>query len=282
MMEAMRKLGAGVGMLAIAGVGLMACSGATRSDKSAAIGARAAGTGVRGVLVSQANPPSDRQIAYTGELVVRTDDVERASSTAIQAVERSGGYLFGQEADRTGDVSSRLTFKVAPERFRSVLDALARIGTVQSRTIKADDVTAQVVDVDGRLQNAQASAERLRGLLARAGDVTGVVAVEAELTKREAEIESMQGRLRTLRAQVDLATIVLQLGDRDQLTVSKDIPGFTQGVRAGGVALINTLKVSATATGALLPFLPLIALPALALRRHRRRGRSVAHASPSG
>jgi hypothetical protein len=92
----------------------------------------------------------------------------------------------------------------------------------------------------------------------------------------------MQGRQRTLRAQVDVATIVLQLGDRDQLTVSKDIPGSTQGVRAGGAALVNTLKVSATATGALLPFLPLIALPALALRRHRRRGRPVANASPSG
>jgi uncharacterized protein DUF4349 len=279
-MEAMRKPGAVVGMVAMAGLGLVACGGPTRSDKAAGIGAGVPGSGVQPVILAQASSPADRQIAYTAELRLRTDDVERASSRAIQTVERNGGYLFGQDADLEGDVSGRLIFKVAPARFRSVLDSLARLGTVHSRIIKADDVTAQVVDVDGRLQSAETSAQRLRGLLAGAGDVAGVVAVEAELTKREAEIESMQGRLRTLREQVDLATITLQLGARDQVAVSGDIPGFSQGVRAGWVALVNTLKVSAAVTGSLLPFLPVVALPVVALRRHRRRGRLPAVASP--
>ena len=275
----MRKLGARAGMLAMVCTILAACGGDNRSDKAAGIGPGIA-SDVQPVILAQASSPAGRQIAFTGELRLRTDDVEGASSRAIRTVERSGGYLFGQGSNLEGDVSTRLTFKVPPERFRPVLDSLAEIGTLQSRTIKADDVTAQVVDVDGRLQSAQASAQRLRGLLAGAGDVAGVVAVEAELTKREAEIESMQGRLRTLREQVDLATITLQLGERELPAVSGDIPGFAEGLRAGGVALVNTLKVAATVTGALLPFLPLIALPVLALRRQRRRGRPVVVASP--
>ena len=138
------------------------------------------------------------------------------------------------------------------------------------RSLKAQDVTAEVVDVEGRLKNAQASAERLRTLLAEAKNVADVVAVEGELTKRETEIESLQGRLRVLTDQVDLATVTVRLTERDDLQVSDDLPGFFGAFRAGGVALVNVGLATLVAVGFALPFTPLVAL-ALWLRRRWRR-----------
>ena len=257
-------------------------SGSDRAAKNVGGLAQAAGDAgsAQAKLLAQARLPDEgREIAYTAELRVKTGDVSAASSRAIEIVEGASGFLFGQDADLEGDERTMFTFKVPPDRYERVLDELGQLGDVQSRTVKADDVTTQVVDLDGRLRTAQTSTERLRGLLTGAGDVAAVVALEGELTKREADVEAVQGRLRTLREQVDLATITLVLDERGVAAVSSDIPGFLAGMRGGWVALVDLLQVSATAVGAVVPFVPLVGLGVLAAR-HRRRRRAVPSAQP--
>ena len=100
-------------------------------------------------------------------------------------------------------------------------------------------MTAEVVDAEGRLKTAQASADRLRGLLAEAKTPADVVAIESELAKRETDIETLQGRLRVLNDQVALATLTVRLTERNDLEVT-NLPGFRGGLRTGIVAVINS------------------------------------------
>jgi hypothetical protein len=133
------------------------------------------------------------------------------------------------------------------------------------------DVTEQVVDIEGRLKSVRSSADRLRALMGRSGSPAEIAGIEAELTKRETDIESLEGRQRTLLNQVDLATLNLRLTERGKVAqASKNIPGFAPGLRTGWAAFVNTTKVGLTVTGALLPFAVTAAVGFLGFRLVRR------------
>jgi Domain of unknown function (DUF4349) len=217
---------------------------------------------------------AERSVIRTAELRVEVEDVPGASERALAVVEAAGGFLSGQRSDLSGDARAVLTFKVPPDAFLDVLGDLAGLGELVERRVGSDDVTEQVVDLEGRLAATTASVDRLRALLADAADVPQVVAVEGELARREGELESLTGQLRTLRDSVDLATVTLTLtpppgspgrphGDDD--------PTFADGFRTGGRALAAAARAGATALGFALPFLAVAAVVALPARWAWRR-----------
>ena len=53
---------------------------------------------------------------------------------------------------------ARLTLKVPPDTFEPVVAGLVELGLPLKRASKAQDVTDQVVDLEGRLRTSQASA----------------------------------------------------------------------------------------------------------------------------
>lgn len=213
-----------------------------------------------------------RRIIYTSDLRIRVDDPSAAATDAVQVAEDAGGDLDSQREDISDEV--RVSVRVPSERFREVLDQLAALGIVLERSVDTEDVTDQVVDLEGRLANARASVERLRALFADAADVNQVVAVESALTQREAEVESLSGQLKVLEDQADRSTLTVVFTREAEPEVDDDIPGFAQGLDTGWVALRNVAAVGVTLLGFALPFL-LVAAPLLVVGRWwlRRRGR---------
>ena len=218
------------------------------------------------VLSAQVEP---RKIVYTADLTVRVDAVGRATTEAVRIASEAGGLVFSQSSDLQGDREARLTLKVPPERFESVLADLAELGRALESDIKAEDITEEVTDVDGRLKTSQASADRLRTLLGAASSTADIVAIEGELAKREGEIESLQGRLRVLTNQVEMATINMRLTETADLEVNREVPGFLKALRTGWVALLNVLLGVVAVAGFILPFAPLIVLGWWIVRRYR-------------
>ncbi|HVF13505.1 MAG TPA: DUF4349 domain-containing protein [Acidimicrobiales bacterium] len=212
-----------------------------------------------------------RKVVYTADLTVRVGDAARATNEATQVAKEADGLVFAQRSDLEGRQESRLTLKVPPDRFESVLASLADLGRALERDVKAQDVTEEVVDVEGRLKTAQASADRLRALLGTATSTADVVAIEGELAKRESEIESLQGRLRVLTSRVEMATINVLLTERTDLELNRELPGFLKALRAGWVALLNVLLVIVAVAGFLLPFAPLALGGWWLIRRFRLR-----------
>lgn len=247
-----------------------ACSGGGAGPAAdLSVASRADVDRVETVALQQAEEP--RKVIYTSSMTVRVGDVGQAIRQAVALVRDAGGVLFAQDSEFQGPKETQLTLKVPPDRFEETLDALAGLGRTLQRELVARDVTEEVVDLEGRLKSGQASAERLRTLLAEAASAQDLVAVEGELAKREGEIESLAGRLRVLSSQVDLATITLRLTERADLQVSEDVPGFLAALRSGWVALLNVLQVVVASVGFVAPFVPFVAFSWWMVRRYRRR-----------
>jgi hypothetical protein len=261
-----------------------AVQGSTAEDAGRGGGSEEAAGALRPAAAARSSAQlvdASRSVIRTAELEVSADDVPDASDRALVVVEAAGGFLAGQRSDLSGEARAVLTFKVPPEAFLDVLADLAELGDLTSRRVGSDDVTGQVVDLEGRLAGTTASVERLRALLADAADVPQVVAVEGELARREAELESLTGQLRSLRESVDLATVTLTLTPPSAAPADDGDPTFADGLRTGGRVLAATARASATAVGFSLPFLAVAAVVALPARWAWRRWARPQHPAPA-
>ncbi len=212
-------------------------------------------------------------VIRTGDLEVVVDDVRRAAEEAGGLVRGAGGTVESEERtsdDRSGSAVLRL--RVPPAAFDDTLRALSALGKERSRRLGSKDVTDQVVDLDSRLATQRASVERVRALLAEADTLGEVVQVESELTRRTADLESLQSRLAALNEQVDLSSLTVRLRAQPGIAAGSGPLGFRDGLQKGWGALLAAGRVAAVATGAVLPFTPLlVALLLLAWRVRTRR-----------
>ena len=165
------------------------------------------------LAVPTALTPADlgRDIVYRATIAVEADDVTAASREAVAIVQGLGGIVFGQTTRTEPQPRAEITFKVLPADFSTALERLAGVGRLVDQSISADDVTERIVDLGSRITTAEASVDRLRKLLAEAAELKDVATIERELLDRETTLETLRGQLRTLRDQVDLATITLTI-----------------------------------------------------------------------
>jgi hypothetical protein len=157
--------------------------------------------------VSPPNAPSaphgSAYMIYSAEFGVTVLHVDPALA-AIEAMGRElGGYLASR-ADRT------VTIRVPRERFDEAIKRIEKMGDVYRRSLKAEDVTDQYMDLETRLTNARAMKARLQALLVNA-PVSEAVAIEKELGRVSAEIEAMEGKLKLLQGKIAYSTITVEL-----------------------------------------------------------------------
>jgi hypothetical protein len=139
------------------------------------------------------------------------DDVGVATTEAVQIVESFRGFIFGQQTVAEPEPTTILVFKVPPEQFQEVLAALGDVGEIRNQTVSAEDVTDRIVDLQSRISTAETSVERLRTLLENADAIKTITELEAQLLERETTLEVLRGQLRTVRDQVSLATITVEI-----------------------------------------------------------------------
>jgi hypothetical protein len=208
--------------------------------------------------------PNERSIIFTGSIYVAVDDVRSAADKAGVIAAGAGGFVGADQRNLVeGKSDAKLTLRVPAAAYSATLDALAKLGTEEARSGQQEDVTEAVVDLDARIETQQASVSRTRALLAKANTIGEIVSVEGELTKREADLASLQARKRSLANQVDLSTITVYLHSRETPSPVPTEPdsGFVAGLKSGWHAFVSSVKVLLTILGALTPFVIAIGVP---------------------
>lgn len=153
---------------------------------------------------------------------------------------------------RPSDTAGMLVLSVPAASLDRTLAALAKVGTVSSRTTNSSDVTAEYVDTESRLATMRASVERVRKLMAEATSIGQVVTLESELSRREADLESLEAQLASLKGNVERSTVTVYLGTSAE-PVEEPNP-FLAGLASGWDAFLGSAKALLTVVGAVLPF----------------------------
>ncbi|MEH1097569.1 DUF4349 domain-containing protein [Micromonospora sp. CPCC 205561] len=233
-----------------------------------------AGAGAPDLRVDQ------RSIIYTGTMRVQVENVDEAARSAIAAVTAAGGFVGGdQRRSAAADARAELELRVPAAKFHGVVDELARLGRQQRREIRTEDVTEQVVDLDARITTQRARVESARRLLSRATSISDLVSLENELSRREADLASLEAKKERLSDLTSLSTITVSLVGPDASTADEEAEvGFMVGLRGGWKVFLTSMTVLLTVLGAVLPWLLALGVPLavlLVVLRRRRR-----HAGP--
>ncbi|WP_237774624.1 DUF4349 domain-containing protein [Actinosynnema sp. ALI-1.44] len=219
-------------------------------------------------------PVQERKLVQTARVDMTVKDTFKAVSDARSIATANQGFT-GQE-ESSGDRAS-ITLRVPADKFDTALRQLADIGTIRSQHKQADDVTEQVVDLESRLNTQRQSVTRMQALLARATSVAEIAQIEGELTRRQADLESLQGRRDALGGKVALSTVTLTLGREAAPPApvrAESGGGFFDGLTDGWDAFGTFFTGLTRVLGAVLPFLVALGIPAglvLYFRRRRRK-----------
>ena len=161
----------------------------------------------RGRLQQQA-----RVVVRRATLEVEVEEVAPAVERATRLTQAFEGYV--ENATTREDKTAHLRIRVPASRLTETLDSLARLGKVTGRSLSQDDVTAQSVDLEARVASFRAARDKLRELLSRAVSVADAVAAQGELARVQAELDSLEGQLRTLQSSVALSDVTVTLNRR--------------------------------------------------------------------
>ncbi len=234
------------------------------------------------VAQTGAAPPDFREpaIISVGTITLQSEDVAAARFDVDKVVDSYGGSVADEKttASTDGEVRlSRVVLRIPSKDFDAAMTDLAEIGKVTASTRKAEDVTAQVIDTEARIRAQEQSLERVEVLFTRAQNIRDIVAIEAQLSRRQAELDSLKGQLAYLNDQASLSTISVYLElapEPEEKPAAKpeqdDDNAFVGGLKDGWNALSELASGLATVAGALLPFVAvgvLLGIPAAIVAR---------------
>lgn len=176
----------------------------------------AGGSQTAAVSKKAAETPATRpQLIKKAELSVVVKSIDATTKSVTNIVEKQQGDILGFQNQKPPDSSVRQTasvqIRVPQERLETTLEALAKLGTVENRSLTAEDVTEQLVDSEARLRNLRKSEEMVLKIMERSGSVGDVLKASQELSKIRESIERIDAQLKSLRNQVAYSTISLTL-----------------------------------------------------------------------
>lgn len=245
-----------------------------------------------------------RDVVRTASVTVVVADPQAAGDRIQQATRTAGGYVAsvstsppdcgttpcptGAAEDSTGGSSGSspgttssdqtaepgllsMTVRVPAAKYDEVLTGIRELGEVAALNVTADDVTAQTVDLDARIESQRASVSRMRELLRQADTIDEMVRVEGELAQRQADLESMISQRNRLADQVAMATISTELvaEDRADALLPPDPHWWDESWQAFTDSW-SGLLVALAAVSPLLILFGIGALVAIAIIRHQR------------
>ncbi len=196
--------------------------------------------------------------------------MEAKAAQARQVALAAGGTVVSESSSAVPDSSggvdkqgsrSSLALAVPADTLDRVLDDLGKLGTTVQRSSSARDVTSTYVDTQSRVATMKAGLDQLRALLAKTADLNQIVSLETEISRRQADLDSLQAQLNTLDKKVSDVDGQPHARDRRQRRRARRGPvrRSSGGLKSGWKAFLAASAGVLTVLGAALPFLVLAA-----------------------
>lgn len=235
-------------------------------------------------VADQVPVAQERLIIRTGQMSVVVLDTEVALAEITLLAEATGGWVVSSNVYQFNERGKRgsITVRVPAEQFDEMVAGVKETAVATTReSTESQDVTEEYVDLSARLNNLQATADRVRAFLDEAQNVEEALEVNRSLSQLEEQIEVIQGRINYLSQSAAYSTLTIDITP-DALSQPLAVGGWEpQGtartaIEALVVALQGVVNLAIWALLFLLPLGLLIVVPFWLLIRTIRRRRAAA------
>ncbi len=184
--------------------------GITNNDKSATVEEEQVQENTNSELVEQRVIP-ERKLIKEGSLSFETDSVDKTKNYIEAKVKFFEGYISKEYSyDYTEQKQYILEVRIPSHKFDDFVKSLSGvIVSLDNKDIQVKDVTEEYVDVEARIKSKKDVMTRYSELLKQAKSVAEMLDIEREIGTLQADIESLEGRLKYLQNQTSLSTLNL-------------------------------------------------------------------------
>lgn len=217
----------------------------------------------------------ERMIVRTGDMSLVVEDITQSVEDITQMASAFGGYVVssyiqGEEEEMRGWIS----FRVPDDKFETALTQLRDMAVrVESEQTYSQDVTEEYIDLQARLDNAEATEQQYLALLDKAEEIEDILDIYNYLSRIREEIEQLKGRIQYLEQTTSTSLISVSLEPEE--AVVGDGWSVLEVLKAAARGLVTAGKVLGTIAIWLLIFIPIwgTILGIFLWRRHKRRAR---------
>ena len=156
----------------------------------------AADAGLSGTEADRLSPNDGRKIIYNASLEKETEEYDATRDKLLKAASDADAWVQGSDEGGSAENGSRwvrYTFRVPSDSYADFLNDASAAGSVTYKSETTEDVTADYVDLEARLESLRTQEARLLELAGQAGDLADLLAIEEQLAQVRYEIESYTG-----------------------------------------------------------------------------------------
>jgi hypothetical protein len=225
----------------------------------------------------------ERLIIREGQMNIVVEDTEESLMAIASLAAVKNGWVVSSEVFQSGAAKSgSITIRIPAEEFDATVEEIRDLAfEVTTESTNSQDVTEEFVDLEARVANLEATADRVRSFLDEARTVEEALAVNAELSRLEGEIESLKARMNFLSESAAFSRLTIFVSP-DVLSQPIEVGGWRpEGVALSALeALISVLQgiVGLLIWGVILclPLAIIFGIPAFFIIRaiYRRRRKS--------
>jgi hypothetical protein len=178
------------------------------------------------------SPQSPPQLIKTADISLVVQSLDATVKKVSKIVKQEQGDILGLQDDEPQNMGTRritlMQIRVPQENLETTIDTLEKLGTIQRRKLRTEDVTTQLVDIQARLKNLRQTESSLQQILKRSGSIGDVLKVTQEISKVRESIEQIDAQQKSLISKVAYSNINLQL----EAAVSSKTPQQPLAVQA--------------------------------------------------
>lgn len=157
------------------------------------------------------NVDLQRKIIKEGTIRFETANAVKTKEAILKSVKENNGYLANDNASNYGSSTNyHVTIRVPAHKFDTLLEQISNTAKkIESKDIKALDVTEEFIDVQARIKTKKELEDRYKEILRQAHKVEDLLKIEKEIGILRSEIESLEGRMRYLKDRISYSTLTV-------------------------------------------------------------------------
>lgn len=184
----------------------------------------------------------EKKIVKEGEIRFKTTDIADTRKALYVSLKKMGGYVAEEsENNDSEDAENEITLhtRVPAKSFDAFLTEIStNAESVDSKSIRITDVTAQFIDVSTQLTYKKKLEQRYLELLGKSSKISDLLEIESKLSEIRSSIESTQGQLNYLTKQVEYSSLDITFYSRQ--TVTKKGESYAHKIK---IALLDGWRI---------------------------------------
>lgn len=203
------------------------------------------------ISLNASSATTERMVIKTGSISLHVKDVVETVKNIANYSNQKGGYVVNSYILKEGIAPyAEITVRLPVKTFDAGLKDVSAMGELKNENVNGQDITEQYVDLESRLNNLKATEAQFLAIMIDAKKIPDILAVQRELNSVQQQIEMIQGQMKFLKSNSDLASLTVILSTdpnvlpaTDETNVWKPLAVFKEAVRSLADAGKNVANV---------------------------------------